>query len=98
MKRNCKHCGVEIPAGRLEVLPHTQTCVKCSTEAPKAGRIVTYGQGEEIHTELEILDRDTMRRIRMAEKGYSTVKLDDPESIDLELDTNSLPELEPDVE
>lgn len=98
MKRNCKHCGVEIPAGRLEVLPHTQTCVKCSTEAPKAGRIVTYGQGEEIHTELEILDRDTMRRIRMAEKGYSTVKLDDPESLDLELDTSSLPELEPDVE
>lgn len=98
MKRNCKHCGVEIPAGRLEVLPHTQTCVKCSTEAPKAGRIVTYGQGEEIHTELEILDRDTMRRIRMAEKGYSTVKLDDPEALDLESDTNSLPELEPDVE
>ena len=96
--RNCKHCGVEIPAGRLEVLPFTQTCVKCSTEAPKAGRIVTYGHGEEIHTELEILDRDTMRRIRMAEKGYSTVKLDDPESLDSELDSNSLPELEPDVE
>lgn len=98
MKRNCKHCGVEIPAGRLEVLPHTQTCVKCSTEAPKAGRIVTYGQGEEIHTELEILDRDTMRRIRMAEKGYSTVKLDDPESLETEVDSNSLPELEPDTE
>ncbi len=98
MKRNCKHCGVEIPAGRLEVLPHTQTCVKCSTEAPKAGRIVTYGQGEEIHTELEILDRDTMRRIRMAEKGYSTVKLDDPESLETEVDPNSLPELEPDTE
>lgn len=98
MKRNCKHCGVEIPAGRLEVLPHTQTCVKCSTEAPKAGRIVTYGQGEEIHTELEILDRDTMRRIRMAEKGYSMVKLDDSEFLETEIDSNSLPESEPDIE
>jgi hypothetical protein len=86
MKRNCKHCGVEIPSGRLEILPFTQTCVKCSTEAPKAGRLVTYGQGEEIHTELEILDRDTYRKIRMAEKNYPGVLLDNPEFLDNEPD------------
>lgn len=32
MGRNCEHCGKPIPAGRLEALPHTKTCVACSDE------------------------------------------------------------------
>jgi len=28
--RNCECCGVIIPPARLEVLPHTTTCVGCS--------------------------------------------------------------------
>lgn len=31
-ERTCIHCKMEIPKSRLEVLPHTETCVKCSTE------------------------------------------------------------------
>jgi hypothetical protein len=29
-KRTCVRCGVEIPAGRLEAMPDTIICVKCS--------------------------------------------------------------------
>lgn len=66
----CKGCGEEIHPKRLEILPYTTTCVKCSTEAPKAGRIVTFGTGEEIHTEVEILDRETFRKIQRMENSY----------------------------
>ena len=31
-KRLCERCRVEIPAARLEVLPETRLCVKCSQE------------------------------------------------------------------
>jgi hypothetical protein len=30
--RPCERCGAEIPAERIEVLPDTRLCVKCSTE------------------------------------------------------------------
>lgn len=65
--RNCS-CGNEIPLQRLEALPHTRTCVRCSTEAPKAGRIVTHGQGEEIYTEVEIITREQLSEINKLEK------------------------------
>ena len=29
---NCKKCNNTIPEERLECLPHTTTCVNCSTE------------------------------------------------------------------
>jgi hypothetical protein len=31
---NCVTCNCVIPAARLEILPHTTTCVKCSSEKP----------------------------------------------------------------
>lgn len=65
--RNCS-CGNEIPYQRLEALPHTRTCVGCSTEAPKAGRVVTHGQGEEIYTEVEILPREVFKEINKLER------------------------------
>lgn len=33
----CITCEQEIPAERLEILPHTKTCVKCSNEKKKVG-------------------------------------------------------------
>lgn len=36
-ERTCIHCNVEIPKVRLEALPHTKTCVKCSTEKSYIG-------------------------------------------------------------
>lgn len=29
---NCKRCGTKIPQERLEVIPETRLCVKCSEE------------------------------------------------------------------
>ena len=29
-KRFCQRCGVEIPAERIEALPETRVCIKCS--------------------------------------------------------------------
>jgi 2'-5' RNA ligase len=40
MLRNCIRCKQEIPAGRLEVLPNTHTCVTCSTEQQYRGAMV----------------------------------------------------------
>jgi len=36
MPRTCR-CGASISAARLAALPHTRTCVSCSTEAPVKG-------------------------------------------------------------
>lgn len=68
--KKCIYCGEEIHPMRLEILPNTKTCVKCSQEAPKGGRLVTYGTGEEIYTEVEVLDRETLNNLFIAEKGY----------------------------
>jgi len=38
--RDCEICGVQIPEARLKVLPHTTTCVRCSSEKPRAGIMV----------------------------------------------------------
>jgi hypothetical protein len=32
--RNCELCGAKIPSARLEFLPETTTCVKCSETRP----------------------------------------------------------------
>ena len=29
-RRSCRFCGVEIPQRRLEAMPYTRICVKCS--------------------------------------------------------------------
>lgn len=33
----CELCGAEIPKERLEILPETTTCVKCSQTQPYSG-------------------------------------------------------------
>jgi len=66
----CIYCGEDIHPMRLEILPKTKTCVKCSKEPPKGGRLVTYGTGEEIYTEVEVLERETLNNLFIAEKGY----------------------------
>ena len=87
-KKFCKFCGEEIHPLRLEILPNTVTCVKCSKEKPKAGRIVTHGTGEEIYTEMEILSREDAEKLARYAQGYSNAALEDPETIDQDdLDT-----------
>jgi hypothetical protein len=41
---NCSECGVEIPQERLEVLPDTETCVKCSKHDAVVG-VMVWNEG-----------------------------------------------------
>jgi len=43
MERRCIVCGVEIPLGRLKILPNTRTCVQHSTTSAYAARPVHTG-------------------------------------------------------
>ena len=76
MTKLCVKCGNDIPAGRLEALPNTITCVACSSVTAKAGRMVTYGVGEEIHTEIEVLEREAFEAISSLEltRGHKKPK------------------------
>jgi len=38
--RNCEKCGEPIPTERLEILPSTTTCVKCSQTGRQMGFMV----------------------------------------------------------
>lgn len=91
-KKYCKVCEQEIHPLRLEILPHTQTCVKCSNERPKAGRIVTHGTGEEIYTEVEIISREQAEKDHRAALGYSGPLLDNPEDLEQDTDQDLLDE------
>lgn len=64
----CRSCGVVIHPMRLEALPGTKVCVKCSQEGKKVGRIVSYGTGEEIGTQLEIVDAASSRTLKKVEE------------------------------
>jgi len=44
--RQCVWCKKEIPQERLEVLPDTDTCVKCSREGKKFSTVIGTGSGK----------------------------------------------------
>ena len=82
----CRSCGVVIHPMRLEALPGTKVCVKCSQEGRKVGRIVSYGTGEEISTELEIVDVTSSRtskkveELELNEEGLELLKSTDDDT------------------
>ena len=43
MVRKCICCNTIIPEGRIRILPHTRTCVNCSTTSAYAARPVHTG-------------------------------------------------------
>ena len=45
----CARCGGEIPAERMEALPETMVCVRCSQEM--GGEFVVYATAERISKE-----------------------------------------------
>lgn len=79
MKKYCKFCNEEIHPLRLEILPNTTTCVKCSQERPKIGRFMTSVDGDDVEASLEIFDRDTYEKIVKLENSYSKGSKDDGE-------------------
>lgn len=68
MTKFCISCGKEIPAGRLEALPHTETCVKHSFEVKKIALVQGAGHlGSTKDYVLEIFDGRNADAIQLHE-------------------------------
>lgn len=59
---NCTKCNSQMPKLRKEKYGYT-FCVNCSTEKPLVARTVTFGTGDDIWTDTEILTQDQAQRI-----------------------------------
>jgi hypothetical protein len=81
----CSTCNGPMPKLRKELYGYN-FCVKCSTVLPKVGRVVTYGQGEEIWNDVEILDQDSAKRILELEQ-LSNGKLENLDLLDYNQDS-----------
>jgi len=53
--KNCVKCKIEIPEKRLMALPHTVTCVNCSTTGAYKSVTITCGEGEDTWQETKIM-------------------------------------------
>jgi hypothetical protein len=66
--RKCEVCGEEIPAGRLEALPDTRTCVKHSTVKGYVGYMVSdFSKGTA--PALVMVDPDDEEAMRRAKRA-----------------------------
>ena len=59
----CIKCQEEIPPKRIEILPNTKTCVKCSTVGAYSGRPILHGKGEDTYVEIDIMTPDQAKKI-----------------------------------
>jgi hypothetical protein len=62
---DCIHCGNPIPEGRLQALPGTKTCTKCSTTGRVKGHAIITGKTT--YSELEILSAEQAEEIYQME-------------------------------
>lgn len=67
MSKDCIYCGAEIGAGRLEVLPDTETCVSCSTEQKN---VCVPAYAHKTGGSIVILDSRDKEGIRLARNQY----------------------------
>lgn len=63
MERHCIYCKELIHPMRIEVLPNTKVCVKCSKEDKKAARITAKGKGEDVEVQLEFMDKKDYQKL-----------------------------------
>lgn len=63
MERYCIHCKEVIHPMRIEVLPNTKVCVKCSKEDKKAARITSKSKGEDVEVQLEFMDQKEYQKL-----------------------------------
>lgn len=74
MVKLCIKCQEEINPLRIKALPTARTCVGCSTETPKKGRILTLGTGDHTYNEIEILTEESYRNIVELEESRGIFK------------------------
>lgn len=59
---NCTKCNSPMPKLRKEKYGYS-FCVNCSTEKPLMARTITFGTGDDIWTDTEIITQDQAQRI-----------------------------------
>src|SRR3954471_23914926 len=66
--KKCDGCGCTIPQERLELLPETMTCVKCSKEEKLIGfQISNYPKGTA--SEIVLVDPKDTEKLRLAQRA-----------------------------
>ena len=80
----CPSCEQPFPKKRKELGYHV--CISCSTEKPKVGRLLTFGTGEEIYQDIEIVDHETAKRLADLEAYARGKKTPDLEILDFNQD------------
>ena len=74
--KKCIGCQEPIHPKRLEILPDTKKCVKCSTTNKKAGITITKGEGDHTYTETIILEYDDFTKYQEIE-SQNTIQRED---------------------
>lgn len=67
MTKYCVGCGEQIHPKRIEILPHTKTCVKCSETGRKKGISVQIGEGDHSYTDVVIMEDSDYRNYMSSE-------------------------------
>lgn len=70
----CTLCGGEIHPLRLEALPTTTTCVKCSQEGKKGAWLSHSVDREDVQSTLEFYSADQFKKIVEIENRYKNGK------------------------
>jgi hypothetical protein len=63
MIRQCAGCGEMINPKRLEILPKTQFCVKCSDSGRKKAFTLQIGKGDHSYTDIVIFEEKEFRKV-----------------------------------
>ncbi len=74
MARQCIICNIDIPEGRLKILPPTKTCVNHSSTEPYTARRTSTGtSADDLDTGIEIFkDPEIARRVDELDKERYT--------------------------
>jgi len=62
MTKTCDTCGIDIPKGRLDALPSTTTCVKCSRVRSPIGFMDWYHKTAPEIVMVSASDTESLRR------------------------------------
>lgn len=78
MTKFCKICQSEIPPKRVEILPHTETCVNCSDAKPYKAVSVTLGEGDHTWNDIQIMTDEQYQKYQKLEKTTQESLQKDP--------------------
>lgn len=74
MAKYCVGCGEQIHPKRVEILPHTKTCVECSNTGMKRGITILHGDVEKDDTwvDMVFVEEDTYQEYTKQKQSVSS--------------------------